>query len=827
MKRYYYCKAKAKANEVRSRTLATLRQLRQPAPAIFLNTRVDARIIKTGFDTDTCRSNFIVDDLLRRGQVSAARKVFDEMPHKNTVSTNTMIAGYVKTGDLSTARELFDGMADRTVVTWTILIGCYSRNDQFHEAFKLFRQMCRSSCCTLPDHVTFTTLLPGCNDQNAVGQLHAFAVKLGFHTNLFLTVSNVLIKSYCEIGRLDLASLLFQDVRGKDSVTFNTLITGYEKDGLYTEAIHLFLQMRQSGHKPSDFTFSGVLKAVVGLHDFPLGQQLHGLSVTTGFSRDASVGNQILDFYSKHDRVFETRKLFDEMPELDFVSYNVVISSYSQAERYPESLKLFREMQCMGFDRRNFPFATVLSIAANLSSLQMGRQVHSQAILATADSFLHVGNSLVDMYAKCEMFEEAELIFNSLSQQTSVSWTALISGYVQTGLHEAGLKLFTKMRGASLRADQSTFATVLKACASFASLLLGKQLHGFIIRSGNLENVFSGSGLVDMYAKCGSIKDAVQVFQEMPDRNAVSWNALISAYADNGDGEAAISAFTKMMQSGLQPDSVSILGVLTACSHCGLVEQGTEYFQAMSPIYGITPKRKHYACMLDMLGRNGRFAEAEKLIDEMPFEADEIMWSSVLNACRIHKNQSLAERAAERLFSMEKLRDAAAYVSMSNIYAAAGKWESVRHVKKAMRERGIRKVPAYSWVEVNHKIHVFSSNDHTHPKGDEILRKINELTAEIEREGYKPDTSSVVQDIDAQMKIESLKYHSERLAVAFALISTPEGCPIVVMKNLRACRDCHAAIKLISKIVKREITVRDSSRFHHFSQGVCSCGDYW
>ncbi|CAH8386120.1 unnamed protein product [Eruca vesicaria subsp. sativa] len=803
------------------RTLAaTLQQLR------FLHTpRIDARIIKTGFNTDTCRSNFILEDFLRRGQVSSARKVYDEMPHKNTVSTNTMISGYVKSGDVSSARELFDAMVDRTVVTWTILMGLYSGNNMFHEAFELFREMCRS--CTLPDHVTFATLLPGCDDAVAVAQVHPFAVKLGFDRNPFLTVCNVFVKSYCEIGRRDLARVVFEQITDKDSVTFNTLITGYEKDGLYAEAVRLFVKMQQSGHKPSDFTFSGVLKAVVGIHDYVLGQQLHGLAVSTGFSRDVAVGNQILDFYSKHDRVFETRKLFNEMPEVDFVSYNVVISGYSQAEKYKESLELFREMQCMGFERRNFPFATVLSIAANLSSSQMGRQVHCQAIVATADWIPHVGNSLVDMYAKCEMFEEAELIFESLSQQSTVSWTALISGYVQKGLHGDGLKLFTKMRGANLRADQSTFATVLRASASFASLSLGRQLHGFIIRSGNLENVFSGSGLVDMYAKCGSIKDAVQVFKEMPDRNGVSWNALISAYADNGDGEAAINAFERMIHSGLQPDSVSVLSVLTACSHSGFVEQGTEYFEAMSRIHGITPGRKHYACMLDLLCRNGRFEEAEKLMEEMPFEPDEIMWSSVLNACRIHKNQSLAERAAEKLFSMEKLRDAAAYVSMSNIYATAGEWESVSLVKKAMRERGIKKVTASSWVEVNHKIHEFSSNDQRHPRGEEIVRKVNELTAEIERKGYKPDTSCVGQDVDEQTKIESLKFHSERLAVAFALISTPEGSPIVVIKNLRACRDCHAAIKLISKVVEREITIRDSRRFHHFRDGLCSCGDYW
>ncbi|KAL0662464.1 hypothetical protein Bca4012_099301 [Brassica carinata] len=799
---------------------ASLHQLR------FLQTpRIDARIIKTGFNTDTCRSNFILEDFLRRGQVSAARKVYDEMPHKNTVSTNTMISGYVKSGEVSSARDLFDAMVDRTVVTWTILMGLYAGNNRFDEAFELFRQMCRS--CTLPDHVTFATLLPGCDDAVAVAQVHAFAVKLGFDRNPFLTVCNIFVKSYCEIGRRDLARVVFEQITEKDSVTFNTLITGYEKDGLYIEAVRLFVEMQQLDHKPSDFTFSGVLKAVVGLHDYVLGQQLHGLAVSTGFSRDVAVGNQILDFYSKHDCVVETRKLFNEMPELDFVSYNVVISGYSQAEQYEESLGLFREMQSMGFDRRNYPFATVLSIAANLSSLHMGRQVHCQAIVATADSIPHVVNSLVDMYAKCEMFEEAELIFESLSQQSTVSWTALISGYVQKGLHGDGLKLFTKMRGANLLADQSTFATVLRASAGFASLSLGRQLHGFIIRSGNSENVFSGSGLVDMYAKCGSIKDAVQVFQEMPDRNRVSWNALISAYADNGDGEAAIDAFEKMIHSGLQPDSVSILSVLTACSHSGFVEQGTEYFEAMSRVYGITPGRKHYACMMDLLCRNGRFEEAEKLMEEMPFEPDEIMWSSVLNACRIHKNQSLAERAAEKLFSMEKLRDAAAYVSMSNIYATAGEWENVSLVKKAMRERGIKKVTASSWVEVNHKIHDFSSNDQRHPRGDEIVRKIDELTAEIERLGYKPDTSCVGQDVDEQMKIESLKFHSERLAVAFALISTPEGSPILVMKNLRACRDCHAAIKLISKVVKREITIRDSRRFHHFRDGLYERASNW
>ncbi|KAG8489689.1 hypothetical protein CXB51_017711 [Gossypium anomalum] len=383
------------------------------------------------------------------------------------------------------------------------------------------------------------------------------------------------------------------------------------------------------------------------------------------------------------------------------------------------------------------------------------------------------------------------------------------------------------MHKASVRADQATFASILKASANLASLSLGKQIHSFVIRSGYMSNVFSGSALLDMYAKCGSIKDSIQLFQDMSERNIVSWNALISAHAQNGDAKATLDSFEKMVQSGFQPDSVSFLSVLSACSHCGLVQEGLRYFRTMTKIHNLVPKKEHYASMVDMLCRSGRFNEAEKLMDEMPFDPDEIMWSSVLNSCRIHKNQELARKAADQLFRMEVLRDAAAYVSMSNIYAAAGQWDNVGKVKKAMRERGIRKVPAYSWVEIRHKLHVFSANDMLHPQMEEIRKKIEMLSKQMEKEGYKPDTSCALHDVDENIKIESLKYHSERLAIAFALISTPKGSPILVIKNLRACSDCHAAIKVISKIVRREITVRDSSRFHHFKDGICSCGDYW
>lgn len=806
--------------------LASLGVCPPPNPPVNVENFVDARIIKTGFNPETCRSNFLVQNILERGELSQAREVFDQMPHKNTISTNMMISGYVKSGNLSYARELFDGMVERTAVTWTILIGGYSKCNQFREAFKIFSDMCRWG--TEPDYVTFATLLSGCSDSeiaNEVVQVHAHIIKFGHDSTLM--VCNSLVDAYCKICRLDLACQLFKEMPERDSVTLNALITGFSRDGLYEDAIKLFINMQHFGFKPSDFTFAAVLCAVIGLDDIVLGQQVHAFVVKTNNVWNVFVGNALLDFYSKHGRVLEARKLFDEMPELDGVSYNVIITCYAWDGQPKESLGLFRKLQFTRFDRRQFPFATLLSIAANTLDLEMGRQIHSQTVVLTADSEVLVGNSLVDMYAKCDRFEEAKKIFANLAHKSTVPWTAMISGYVQKGLHEEGLKLFNEMRRTNVSADQATFASILSASANLASLSLGKQLHSFVVRSGFLSNVYCGSAVVDMYAKCGSLKDALQSFQEMPDRNPVTWNALISAYAQNGDGEGTLKSFDQMIQSGFQPDSVSFLSVLTACSHCGLVDEALQYFNSMTQVYKLAPRGSHYASIVDVLCRSGRFDEAEKLMEEMPFEPDEIMWSSVLNSCRIHKNQELAKKAADQLFNMADLRDAAPYVNMSNIYAAAGQWDSVGMVKKAMRDRGVKKAPAYSWVEIKHKIHVFSANDKSHPHMGEIMRKIEMLVKLMEKEGYKPDTSCVLHNVDEETKIESLKYHSERLAIAFALISTPEGSPILVMKNLRACTDCHAAIKLISKIVARKITVRDSSRFHHFRDGFCSCGDYW
>ncbi|KAK1432662.1 hypothetical protein QVD17_09560 [Tagetes erecta] len=787
---------------------------------------VDATIVKTGFNPNTSHTNFQLNHLVTKGKLAQAHQLFDQMPHRNTYSLNTLISGYVKVGNLDRARELFDEMSVRTVVSWTILIGGYSQHNQPLGAFKLYAEMCRWG--TVPDYVTFATLLPCCDETvmtETLTQVHSHIVKLGFDWTLM--VCNSLVDAYCKIGSLDLASRLFMEMMVKDSVTFNAMITGYSNNGLNNQAINLFLEMQHWGIRPSEFTFAAVLCACMGLNDVLLGQQFHSLVIKSNFVWNVFVSNAFLDFYSKHDSIDDAKRLFDEMMLLDCVSYNVIITGFVWAGKLEEALNLFRELQWTDFNRKQFPFATMLSLAATETNLKLGKQIHAQALVTEANLDVLAGNALVDMYAKCDRFEEANVIFASLPHGSSVPWTALISAYVQKGVYDEALQLFKQMRKAYVYGDQATFASTLRASANLTSLSLGKQLHSAMITLGCMSNVFCGSSLLDMYAKCGYIKDAIQVFKEMPIRNIVSWNALISAYAQEGDGEATLRTFEELVKSGHKPDSVSFLGVLTACSHRGLVEEGLAHFKSMTETYKLDVKREHYASMIDLLCRCGQFGEAEKLMNEMAFEPDEIMLSSILRSCRVHKNQDLAKRAADALFNMEVLRDAAPYVNMSNIYAEAGQWEDVSKVKKAMKDRGVKKVTAYSWVEVNHNVHVFTANDRTHPQIEDIRKKIGLLWRKMEEEGYKPDTSVILQNVNEEVKVESLKYHSERLAIAFALINTPERSPIVVMKNLRACVDCHAAIKIISKIVGRDIIVRDSSRFHHFRDGCCSCGDYW
>ncbi|KAK1626968.1 hypothetical protein QYE76_001283 [Lolium multiflorum] len=785
-------------------------------------------MVKTGFDPATYRLNLHLHSLISSGRLAQARDLFDRMaPHRsNAFSLNRMLSGYARFGQAAAAHSLFLSSPPRLrdAVTWTVMMGALAAAPgRAADAVSLFRDMLREGVA--PDRVAVSTVLNVPADSTTTASLHPFAVKLGLLRSS-VVVCNTLIDAYCKHGLLSAARRVFQETPHRDAITYNAIIMGCSKEGLHGEALDLFADMRRAGLVATQFTFSSVLTVATGTGDLRLGRQVHALVARSISACNVFVNNSLLDLYSKCDCLGEMEKLFDEMPERDNVSFNVMIAGYAWSRCAGTVLRLFREMQVLGFDRQALPYATLLSVAGSLPHVGIGKQIHAQLVLLGLSSEDLVGNALIDMYSKCGMLDAAKANFANKNDKTGVSWTAMITGHVQNGQQEEALRLFCDMRRAGLSPDRATFSSIIKASSSLAMIGLGRQLHSYLIRSGHMSSVFSGSALLDMYAKCGCLEEALQTFDEMPERNSISWNAVISAYAHYGQAKNAIKMFEGMLRYGFNPDSVTFLSVLSACSHNGLAEECMKYFELMKHEYGMSPWKEHYSCVIDTLGRVGRFDKVQKMLSEMPFEDDPIIWSSILHSCRIHGNQDLARVAAEKLFSMGPT-DATPYVILSNIYAKAGKWEDAARVKKTMRDRGLRKESGYSWVEFKQKIYSFSSNDQTNPMIAEIKDELERLYKEMDKQGYKPDTSCALHQVDDDLKLESLKYHSERLAIAFALINTPPGTPIRVMKNLSACLDCHAAIKMMSKIVNRDIIVRDSSRFHHFKDGVCSCGDYW
>ncbi|XP_058072283.1 pentatricopeptide repeat-containing protein At4g02750-like isoform X2 [Magnolia sinica] len=439
-------------------------------------------------------------------------------------------------------------------------------------------------------------------------------------------------------------------------------------------------------------------------------------------------------------------------------------------------------------------------------------------------------NALIAGYMKYGEISVAEELFGGIHRRNIVSWTAMISGYTQNGLVDRALDMFEEMRrdSSEVKPNWVTIMSVLPACAHSAALERGKRIHNYASSIGLDSNPSVQTALIAMYAKCGSLVDARCCFERMleNEKGLITWNTMITAYASHGRGLEAITTFEDMIRARLQPDHITFTGLLSACSHSGMVNQGLKYFNLMSNVYSVEPRVEHYACIVDLLGRAGYLAEAKEIIDQMSIEASPSIWGALLSACRTHGNLEIAEIAARMLFILEP-ENTGNYVLLSNMYAEVGKWEEVNNLRALLKDQGLNKSPGCSWIEINGKGHVFLGGDKSHPQAREIYMLLEALPKQIKAAGYVPDTSFVLHDVSEEEKECNLATHSEKLAIAFGLLNTDPGTVLRVTKNLRICGDCHTATKFISRIYGREIVVRDVNRFHHFKDGSCSCGDYW
>ncbi|XP_062189011.1 pentatricopeptide repeat-containing protein At4g21065-like [Phragmites australis] len=588
-----------------------------------------------------------------------------------------------------------------------------------------------------------------------------------------------------------------------------------------------------AGRTPSTHPALRHCVALLRLHlaspSLPAAKQIHGRALRAGVPPAHPLLAKHLLFHLASLRApplrYAVAVLSRILPNPDPFSLNTVLRIAASSPRPRLALALHRRGLAPP-DTHTYP--PLLQACARLLALRDGERLHAEAAKNGLAALVYVKNSLVHLYGACGLFESAHRVFDEIPvrERNLVSWNSMLNGFAANGRPNEVLTVFREMLDVDFKPDGFTMVSVLTACAEIGALTLGRRLHVYLSKVGLVGNSHVGNALIDLYAKCGGVEDARRLFEEMGiERTIVSWTSLIVGLAVNGFGKEALELFSVMEREKLVPTEITMVGVLYACSHCGLVDDGFMYFDRMKE-YGIAPRIEHLGCMVDLLGRAGKVEEAYDYIITMPLEPNAVVWRTLLGACAMHKKLELGVAAWSRLVELDP-GHSGDYVLLSNLYAAVGRWADVHVLRKTMVKDGVRKNPGRSFVELRNSVYEFVMGDRSHPESEQIYQILAEIAERLRREGYIPRTSNVLADIEEEEKETALNYHSERLAIAFALLKSLPGTPIRVVKNLRVCGDCHMAIKLISKVYDREIIVRDRSRFHHFKGGSCSCKDYW
>lgn len=720
----------------------------------------------------------------------------------------------------------------RDLVSWSAMISCFANNGMEFEAIVTFLDLLKTEF--EPNEYCFAAVIRACSnvDYVFIGRIiFGFLIKSCYFES-DVCVGCALIDMFVKGSHdLDSACKVFDKMPERNVVTWTLMITRFTQLGYPLDAIDFFLDMISSGYIPDKFTLSGVVSACAEVESFSLGQQLHSWIIRSGLNSDVCVACSLIDMYAKCVRdgsMDDSRKVFDRMLDHNVMSWTAIITGYVQSGRHDkEAIELFHRMIHGCILPNHFTFASVLKACGNLLDPRIGKQVYSHAIKLGLAADTCVGNSLVSMYARCERLEDARKAFDSVFEKNLVSYNTIVDAYSKNLNPKKAFEFFHEIVDKKMGVSAFVFGSLLSGAASIGALNKGEQIHAQVLKSGFRSNQQICNALVDMYSKCGDIEAASKVFNKMEDRNVISWTSMITGYAKHGYAERALETFNNMIELRVKPNEITYIPVLSACSHVGLVSEGWKHFNSMCKDHGISPRTEHYACMVDLLGRSGSLTEAFEFINSMPFPADTLIWRTFLGACRVHGEIELGKLAANMILEKDK-HDPAAYILLSNLYASLGQWDKVADTRKTMKESNLIKEAGYSWIEVENKVHKFYVGDTLHPQALEIYDELDKLALKIKRLGYVPDTKFVLhEELEEEQKEKFLFQHSEKIAVAFGLISTAKLKPIRVFKNLRVCGDCHNAIKYISVAYRREIIIRDSNRFHHFRDGRCSCNDYW
>lgn len=579
---------------------------------------------------------------------------------------NGLIDMYSNCGSMADAHDVFVRMVKWNVVSWNMLISGYDKGGHSEEALKVFWHMIWDG--TRPNHITFLTILKACGRLGCLEkgkQLHSSIIKSRLETNLL--VGSALIDMYTKCGSPEHARKVFDLLPKRNVVSWTSMIAGYVQHGIYSEALKLFWQMEQESVNPNTITFLSILKACCNASALEHGKQIHAHINKSGYGLDVILQSCLVDMYAKCGSLEDARYVFGQMARHDVISWNVMIAGYIRHGFAEDAVELFIQMEQKALKPTETTVVGILQACTSLQAIEQGYQIHSQVVKTWSRQIIFVNNTLVDMYIKCGHMEDASEVFNQMVERDVISWNIVIAGHIIHGNFEEALKLFLQMQQEAVLPDDVTFLSMLQACGSLGALELGKGIHVHITGIEHELDVSVWNTIVDMYAKCGNIANALHVFHDTPKQSIVSWNVAIAGCALNGCGKEALALFEQMQLEGVRLDHITFVAVLSACSHAGLVDEGRQYLTIMTQQCCITPTEEHYVCMVDLLGRAGHLKEAQEYIKEMQ-DASAVVWKALLGACRIHGDVDLAQHVTDSILALE-LEDSAAFVLLSNIYA--------------------------------------------------------------------------------------------------------------------------------------------------------------
>ncbi|KAL8223692.1 hypothetical protein R6Q57_019167 [Mikania cordata] len=581
--------------------------------------------------------------------------------------------------------------------------------------------------------------------------------------------------------------------------------------------------------------------------------QIHAAVIRHGFHNHPLISFKLQRSYFSFNRLDRSLALFNLTHNPNVFFYTSIIHAHAVDSLHLRAIELYIRMISQDVGPNEFTFSAVLKGCR----LKYGKLIHTHVIKLGFDLNMHVTTALVDVYSRGgdldsarQLFDKmperslvsltsmitgyvkhgdlvnARALFDAITERDSVCWNVMIGGYAKYGKPTDALALFREMTSMKMNPDEVTLVAALSACGQIGALESGRWIHSYMQNNGIRMNVHLGTALIDMYSKCGSLEDALLIFNNLKNKDVIAYNSMITAYAMHGFVHEALKLFSNMCRMHTKPTGISFIGILNACAHSGLVSIGKGVFLSMKVKHKTEPTIEHYGCMVNLLGRAGYLEQAYELVKNMKVNPDSVIWGTLLDSCTLHRNVGLAEEIVKFLVD-HNLANSGTYILLSNLYAAISDWAGVARMRTMMKDHGVHKEPGCTSIEVHNKVHEFVAGDKKHPSSEKIYMMLEEVNEWLKDHGYNPQTNIVLHDFGENERAWSLEVHSEKLAIAYGLISTKAGSTIKIVKNLRVCLDCHEVTKLISKITRRRIVVRDRNRFHLFEDGSCSCGDYW